>query len=99
MFKFVVLFLVASAAAFQSASRVSRSSTILEARKSIALPFLDAPKNLDGTMAGDFGFDPLGFTDNVSQIGYVQAAELKHCRVAMVSTIVLHCRLLVINYY
>merc|ERR1712100_846235 len=28
---------------------------------SVALSFLDYPSNLDGTMIGDVGFDPLGF--------------------------------------
>jgi len=32
--------------------------------KSKAVPFLDAPKALDGTLPGDKGFDPLGFTNN-----------------------------------
>lgn len=40
------------------------SSTALEA-KSKALPFLECPETLDGTMIGDFGFDPLGLTENI----------------------------------
>lgn len=40
------------------------SSTALEA-KSKALPFLESPATLDGTMIGDFGFDPLGLTENI----------------------------------
>ena len=27
------------------------------------MPFLDQPKNLDGKMAGDVGFDPLGLSE------------------------------------
>ena len=37
------------------------SSTSLNVR-SKSVPFLDQPNALDGTMAGDVGFDPLGFT-------------------------------------
>ncbi len=40
------------------------SSSALEA-KSKALPFVEAPATLDGTMIGDFGFDPLGLTENI----------------------------------
>ena len=27
------------------------------------MPFLEQPKNLDGSMAGDVGFDPLGLSE------------------------------------
>jgi hypothetical protein len=33
-------------------------------------------------MAGDLGFDPLGFSSWVN-LGFVQEAEIKHCRLAM----------------
>ena len=38
-------------------------------------------------MVGDFGFDPLGLTNTLSSTNYVQAAEIKHCRVAMLATV------------
>jgi hypothetical protein len=57
------------------------------AERSKALPFLNKPAKLDGSMVGDFGFDPLGFTDTLPSLGYVQAAELKHGRVAMLATV------------
>lgn len=31
--------------------------------KSKALPFLEAPKKLDGSLVGDMGFDPMGISD------------------------------------
>lgn len=34
------------------------------AEKSKAVPFLDAPKNLNG-MIGDKGFDPVGFSNYI----------------------------------
>lgn len=40
------------------------TSSALEA-KSKALPFLESPATLDGSMIGDFGFDPLGLTENI----------------------------------
>ena len=48
----------------ETAQRVQSSSTVMMA-KSKALPFLDQPAALDGTMPGDFGFDPLGLTENI----------------------------------
>ncbi|KAK4523174.1 hypothetical protein GAYE_PCTG44G1066 [Galdieria yellowstonensis] len=51
-----------------------------------ALPFMLWPKNLDGTMAGDVGFDPLGFT-NVFDVKWMREAELKHCRIAMLAAL------------
>jgi len=50
-----------------------------------SLPFLEAPAKLDGTMVGDVGFDPIGFSDQVANLNYVRAAELKHGRVAMLA--------------
>lgn len=38
---------------------------------------------LDGTMIGDNGFDPLGISETIPNLNYVRAAELKHSRVAM----------------
>ena len=43
----------------------SSSSTVMMA-KSKALPFLESPATLDGSMVGDFGFDPLGLTENIN---------------------------------
>ena len=36
---------------------------------------------------GDVGFDPLGFTENFQNLRYLQQAELKHARVAMLATV------------
>jgi hypothetical protein len=57
------------------------------AEKSKALPFLDKPAALDGSAPGDVGFDPLGFTENFQNLRYLQQAELKHARVAMLATV------------
>lgn len=42
----------------RAASRVS--SVRVVAREAAWAPGSDAPSHLDGSMAGDFGFDPLG---------------------------------------
>lgn len=48
-------------AAFSPVSNNRASMAI--AAKSKSVPFLDQPPKLDGTMAGDRGFDPAGFSN------------------------------------
>jgi len=57
-----------------------------DTEKSIALPFLDRPKNLDGTHAGDYGFDPLGFSES-QDLYTLQESEIRHGRLAMLAVI------------
>uniref|UniRef100_A0A7S0PVT2 Uncharacterized protein n=1 Tax=Coccolithus braarudii TaxID=221442 RepID=A0A7S0PVT2_9EUKA len=54
--------------------------------KSQALPFIDAPPKLDGTMAGDVGFDPLSLSEAYN-IKYLREAELKHGRICMLALV------------
>ena len=54
--------LASSAMGFMTPAAPKASTTALAA-KSKAVPFLDAPKSLDGTLSGDVGFDPLGLSD------------------------------------
>jgi hypothetical protein len=49
-----------------------------------AIPGSERPKNLDGTMVGDIGFDPLGFS-NWLNLNWAREAEIKHGRVAMLA--------------
>lgn len=53
---------------------------------SLTLPFFDRPMKLDGSHAGDFGFDPLGFTEEYD-IYYMQECELRHARLAMLAAV------------
>jgi len=54
-------------------------------RKSEAIPFMNSPKILDGTIAGDRGFDPLGFADSDARLTEFREAEIKHARLAMLA--------------
>ena len=54
--------------------------------QSISMPFLSRPPRLDGTLAGDVGFDPLGFS-NYFDIKWLREAELKHGRVSMLGAL------------
>lgn len=57
-----------------------------EGAQSIALPMLKRPNKLDGTHAGDFGFDPLGFSETYD-LYTMQEAEIRHGRLAMLAVV------------
>lgn len=51
-----------------------------------ALPWLPRPSGLDAVkIAGDFGFDPIGLGSSKDAILKYRAAEIKHCRLAMLA--------------
>merc|ERR1719424_760900 len=53
-----------------------------------SLPFAPKPKLLDGSMAGDVGFDPFGFAGKEkADLVYMREAEIKHSRLAMLAVI------------
>mmetsp|Transcript_6834 Transcript_6834/g.7768 ORF Transcript_6834/g.7768 Transcript_6834/m.7768 type:complete len:198 (+) Transcript_6834:75-668(+) len=79
--------LVASAAAFTPASMNAQRSVALNAEMSTSLPFLPCPEKLDGSMAGDVGFDPMGLSEIQQDLTYARWAELKHGRVAMLAIV------------
>jgi len=54
---------------------------------SMALPFLERPAMLDGSVAGDRGFDPFNFSDNERSLQWYRNAEIKHARLAMLAAI------------
>jgi len=80
--------LAGSASAFSPIASPKSNGVALNAEKSASLPFMNRPALLDGSMAGDVGFDPLGLS-NIDDIGidlyWLREAELKHCRVAMLA--------------
>lgn len=51
---------------------------------SLSCPLLERPSNLDGSHAGDFGFDPLGLSQEFD-LYYMQECELRHARLAMLA--------------
>mmetsp|Transcript_31081 Transcript_31081/g.29668 ORF Transcript_31081/g.29668 Transcript_31081/m.29668 type:complete len:232 (+) Transcript_31081:101-796(+) len=62
MFRFLTtLAIIGSALAYTAPVRTVRSNIALNA-KSQSVPFLEQPAALTGTLPGDVGFDPLGFT-------------------------------------
>lgn len=81
--KLLVLLAVAPAAAFMRPATEFSSKLALSA-ESKALPFMEAPAALDGTYAGDVGFDPFKFTE-VFDIKWMREAELKHGRICQLA--------------
>jgi len=96
----------AKAAPAKASSVVSGPSPSAEAwaagSKSIALPFATAPATLDGSMLGDVGFDPLGFSTTpvgpwflgeegrqgrISDLNWYREAELIHGRIAQLAVV------------
>mmetsp|Transcript_4826 Transcript_4826/g.8425 ORF Transcript_4826/g.8425 Transcript_4826/m.8425 type:complete len:203 (-) Transcript_4826:31-639(-) len=70
-----------------SQKNVSRAgSNVVMLAKSKAIPFLEAPSKLDGSMTGDAGFDPL-FLSDMLDLKYLRSAELKHGRICMLATL------------
>ena len=60
--------------------------------RSPALPFDKRPATLDGTLPGDRGFDPAGFSNNPPAIlggdlKWYREAEIVHARVAMLAVV------------
>eukprot|EP00526_Cylindrotheca_closterium_P015933 CAMPEP_0113642848 /NCGR_PEP_ID=MMETSP0017_2-20120614/22513_1 /TAXON_ID=2856 /ORGANISM="Cylindrotheca closterium" /LENGTH=269 /DNA_ID=CAMNT_0000554299 /DNA_START=25 /DNA_END=834 /DNA_ORIENTATION=- /assembly_acc=CAM_ASM_000147 len=50
-----------------------------------AIPFLPRPEALDGSLVGDVGFDPLGFSKTKEDLWNNREAEIKHARLAMLA--------------
>ena len=68
-----------------------RMASVSMGEKSASIPFLNKPPALDGSLPGDVGFDPLGFSTTITELGgdlnYVREAELMHGRQAMMATV------------
>jgi len=64
----------------------------MAAERSASIPFLLKPVKLDGTLAGDKGFDPLGLS-NIDEVGIGKFPFPDNCfflrRAASCSTVVL----------
>ena len=83
--------------ALPRAARGASTLAMYDDDRSIALPFDKRPDALDGTLAGDYGFDPAGFTNNLPPEGLIggetrslkwyREAEITHGRVAQLAVV------------
>merc|ERR1712216_1035883 len=64
----------------------SPKMAVFQGSFSESVPFLKQPTNLDGSLPGDVGFDPLGFSE-VFDVKVLREAELKHGGIALFQTI------------
>jgi hypothetical protein len=85
-----MLSLLVSALSFSGpAARAPARSSVAMSGMSKSIPFVKAPPALDGSMPGDVGFDPLGISTTIVELGgdlkYVQESEITHGRVAMLA--------------
>lgn len=62
---------------------VKDATTRKAPRQAKWFPMLLAPTALDGSLAGDVGFDPLGFSKDKESLKWMREAEIKHSRLAM----------------
>jgi light-harvesting complex I chlorophyll a/b binding protein 1 len=95
---FALVVLLGSASAFiLPAARISTTQLSMNDERSIALPFDKRPPNLDGTLPGDVGFDPAGFSNNPpkkwliggeeNSLKWYREAEIVHGRVAQLAVL------------
>jgi len=64
-------------------SKAARTVRVQAADRPLWFPGNDAPSYLDGTLAGDYGFDPLGLGSDPEYLRWYVQSELIHCRTAM----------------
>lgn len=67
-----------------SASQMKMAGERINA-KWLPIGNVKAPLLLDGTLAGDVGFDPLGFSKSQKTLYWMREAEVKHARLAMLA--------------
>lgn len=91
--------LIGSASAFTAVPSTTKSTSALRMadvapeepeppvlpKMSESMPFLERPKALTGELAGDVGFDPLGFAKDDYELRNYREAEIKHARLAMLA--------------
>lgn len=91
MFAFVSGFAGASVArstAFSGLSLSPRTAPTVATVSMVmskAVPYLDCPPKLDGSLPGDVGFDPLGFS-NKFDLNFLREAEVKHGKFFLLSS-------------
>lgn len=79
---------ISASALLDNNDRFNLASTVTRNKKSKvmskAIPFLACPALLvESNLAGNAGFDPLGFVQNPDDLSAYREAEIKHARLAM----------------
>jgi|Transcript_25598 light-harvesting complex I chlorophyll a/b binding protein 1 len=105
MMKVAALTLLAGSAAAFAPAQNGKATTALQANwieGTKALPFGSSPDTLDGSLPGDVGFDPIGFStgpfasfnnplyqegDFMTDLEWLREAELAHGRIAQLAVV------------
>merc|ERR1712050_368343 len=66
-------------------SKFRRTKVSANRREAAWFPGSQSPKHLDGTLPGDFGFDPLNLGKDPQALIWYRQAELQHARWAMLA--------------
>jgi light-harvesting complex I chlorophyll a/b binding protein 5 len=66
-------------------ARAAAASKGGAAERPLWFPGNDPAPGLDGSLPGDYGFDPIGFIQDEESKNWYQQAELIHCRICMTS--------------
>jgi len=74
-----------SETSIEEISEASTDFTPAEPIMSQSMPFMQRPATLTGELAGDVGFDPLGFAKSKEDLMNYREAEIKHGRLAMLA--------------
>mmetsp|Transcript_23914 Transcript_23914/g.58447 ORF Transcript_23914/g.58447 Transcript_23914/m.58447 type:complete len:294 (+) Transcript_23914:223-1104(+) len=64
-----------------------QSEVLSSPEMSASLPFVARPAHLDGTLAGDRGFDPFNFSAEEGSLEWYRKSEQKHGRIAMLAAV------------
>mmetsp|Transcript_35648 Transcript_35648/g.42945 ORF Transcript_35648/g.42945 Transcript_35648/m.42945 type:complete len:233 (-) Transcript_35648:113-811(-) len=73
--------------AARPAAVASRGPLAVKAEKKMWLPGMSSPAYLDGSIPGDYGFDPLGLGSDPDRLKWYQEAELLNGRWAMMAVL------------
>ena len=71
----------------KSSSALRMSSSDRLPAKWLPIGGIKAPAALDGTLAGDVGFDPIGFAKSKKTLYWMREAEIRHSRLAMLAAV------------
>jgi len=83
-----LLVIVASVASFTPKQmNVDRQAKNVSPKKMADRAIFSPPVILDGSMAGDFGFDPLNLATNQQDLDLYRESEIRHARLGMLAVI------------
>ena len=94
LLKFIYLLFIVCCASFQLKPtihnrqiKIQMIDNDISKPKKLLFNSIQVPDYLDGSLAGDLGFDPLHIAKNKENLFILREAESKHCRLAMLASV------------